>query len=148
NHRTDCNVRAAAECVLAVRILHPTVKTAIDLDLFGANYHDGQTEFRLWAPKARHVILRLMRIGRSEYRDYEMRRLGSSDFGLPDFEHESDADTFTLTIDARPGDRYFYIVDGGKPLPDPVSRFQPEGVHGPTQIVDANSFRWTDQKWR
>lgn len=124
------------------------MKTAIDLDLYGANYRDGQTEFRLWAPKAKHVVLRLMRIGRSEYRDYEMRRLGSSDFGVPDFEQESDADTFTLTIDARPGDRYFYIVDGRKPLPDPVSRFQPEGVHGPTQIVDANSFPWTDQKWR
>lgn len=124
------------------------MKTAIDLDLFGANYRDGQTEFRLWAPKAKHVLLRLMRVGRGEYRDYEMRRLGSTDFGVPDFEQESDADTFTLTIDARPGDRYFYIVDGGKPLPDPVSRFQPEGVHGPTQIVDTNSFHWTDQKWR
>lgn len=124
------------------------MKTAIDLDLYGATYRDGQTEFRLWAPKAKHVLLRLMRGGRNEHTDYEMRRLGSSDFGLPDFEDETDADTFTLQMDARPGDRYFYVVDGGKPLPDPVSRYLPEGVHGPTEIVDATSFHWTDQNWR
>lgn len=142
-------MRAAAECMVTSRCIGiSTVKTAIDLDLYGANYGDGQTEFRVWAPKAKHVRLRLMRGGRNEHHDYEMRRLGSSDFGIPDFEEESDADTFTLEVDARPGDRYFYIVDGGKPLPDPVSRYQPEGVHGATQIVDASSFRWTEQQWR
>lgn len=124
------------------------MKTAIDLDLYGATYHDGQTEFRLWAPKAKHVVLRLMRGGRNEPWDFEMRRLGSSDFGMTDFDEEPDADTYTLQIDARPGDRYQYILDGGKPLPDPVSRFLPNGIHNATEIVDPTSFRWTDQNWR
>jgi maltooligosyltrehalose trehalohydrolase len=123
------------------------VKTATNLDLYGANYHDGVTDFRLWAPKAKNIILRLIRGGQYEHHDYEMRRLGSSNFGVRDFEEAQDAETFTLQIDARPGDRYFYIVDGSKPLPDPVSRFLPNGVHGPSEIVDPNAFHWTDQRW-
>jgi maltooligosyltrehalose trehalohydrolase len=55
---------------------------------------------------------------------------------------------FTLTLPARAGERYFYVVDGGKPLPDPVSRLLPEGVHGPTEIVDPDSFRWSDVNWQ
>src|SRR4030095_8761623 len=45
------------------------------------------------------------------------------------------------------GDRYFYIVDGQNPVPDPVSRLLPEGVHAPTEIVDPNCFTWTDANW-
>lgn len=47
----------------------------------------------------------------------------------------------------RPGSDYFYRVDGGPPRPDPASRYQPEGVHGPSQVVNAR-FDWTDQNWR
>ena len=62
---------------------------------------------------------------------------------------ESDKDGyFSAALPAQAGDRYFYIVDGGKPLPDPVSRLLPEGVHGPTQVVDPDSFRWSDESWR
>ncbi len=49
---------------------------------------------------------------------------------------------------ATAGDRYFYSVDDGPPVPDPVSRFLPDGVHGPTEIVDPNSFAWGDESWR
>ncbi|NND97045.1 MAG: malto-oligosyltrehalose trehalohydrolase [Pirellulaceae bacterium] len=45
------------------------------------------------------------------------------------------------------GDRYFYRVDGGPPRPDPASRFQGEGVHGPSSVV-ARDFEWTDDHWR
>jgi len=38
-------------------------------------------------------------------------------------------------------------VDGRGPFPDPASRFQPHGVHGPSQIVDPSSFAWTDSLW-
>jgi maltooligosyltrehalose trehalohydrolase len=55
---------------------------------------------------------------------------------------------FTLQAFAAAGDRYFYIVDQNKPVPDPVSRLLPEGVHGPTEIVDAERFAWTDANWR
>lgn len=77
-----------------------------------------------------------------------MRRLGSADFGLPDLEL-TDTDTWAaMGIAARAGDRYAYVVDGSKPLPDPVSRLLPEGVHGVTEIVDPTTFRWSDVHWR
>ncbi|OPY71674.1 MAG: Malto-oligosyltrehalose trehalohydrolase [Syntrophorhabdus sp. PtaU1.Bin050] len=48
----------------------------------------------------------------------------------------------------REGDRYFYGFPDGSQYPDPASRFQPEGVHGPSAIVDTSSFKWDDQGWR
>ena len=50
---------------------------------------------------------------------------------------------------AGPGALYRYRLDGAGPLyPDPASRFQPEGPHGPSQIVDPGAFSWTDHEWR
>ena len=49
--------------------------------------------------------------------------------------------------DFQPSDRYGYRLDGVGPFPDPASRYQPEGVHGPSQIVDAGSFAWDDRSW-
>jgi maltooligosyltrehalose trehalohydrolase len=43
---------------------------------------------------------------------------------------------------ARAGDRYQFSIDGGPLRPDPASRFQPAGVHGPSEIVDAHAYRW------
>jgi maltooligosyltrehalose trehalohydrolase len=48
---------------------------------------------------------------------------------------------------ARAGDRYFFLLDGERERPDPVSRFQPEGPHGPSEIVDPSEFDWTDAAW-
>ncbi len=48
--------------------------------------------------------------------------------------------------DMEPGYCYFYRLDGQKEFPDPASRYQPAGVHGPSQIVNSN-FLWTDSKW-
>jgi maltooligosyltrehalose trehalohydrolase len=48
---------------------------------------------------------------------------------------------------ARAGMNYRYVLDGGEAFPDPASRFQPEGPHGPSQIVDPDAFHWTDQHW-
>jgi maltooligosyltrehalose trehalohydrolase len=47
----------------------------------------------------------------------------------------------------RPGDRYRFKLDGNRLRPDPVSRFQPEGPHGPSELVDPGSFQWTDSTW-
>jgi maltooligosyltrehalose trehalohydrolase len=49
---------------------------------------------------------------------------------------------------AKAGDAYSLLVDGEGPFPDPASRFQPSGPHGPSQIVDAARFLWTDRAWR
>jgi maltooligosyltrehalose trehalohydrolase len=51
-----------------------------------------------------------------------------------------------ITYPIAPGCRYFYRIDTGIERPDPASRFQPEGVHGPSSVTDA-SFSWDDQDW-
>ena len=97
------------------------------LDL-GAQLAGEICRFRVWAPKAKQVVLRL------NGSDREMLAAAGG--------------YFEQEIPAQAGDRYFYIIDSQKPVPDPVSRSLPEGVHGPTEIVDPESFHWTDQKWR
>jgi maltooligosyltrehalose trehalohydrolase len=53
-----------------------------------------------------------------------------------------------LVPSARPGMLYRYrLEDATKLYPDPASRFQPCGPHGPSQIVDPHAFQWTDQTW-
>jgi maltooligosyltrehalose trehalohydrolase len=48
----------------------------------------------------------------------------------------------------KAGDRYWLRLDGLTLRPDPVSRFQPEGPHGPSMVVDPTAFAWTDTAWR
>jgi maltooligosyltrehalose trehalohydrolase len=88
-----------------------------------------KVEFRLWAPAAAGVLLRF-----EDGRTLPMQRESSGDF--------------SAVVSARAGDRYFYQVDDNRPAPDPVSRLLPQGVHGPTEIVDPGSFHWTDAGWR
>src|SRR5690349_18725170 len=107
----------------------PPTLAATHLDL-GANLlADGQCAFRVWAPNAQKVELRL--VGHND--DREMRR--------------EQGDIFSIQLPARAGEKYFYIVNGGQPVPDPVSRSLPEGVHGPTEIVDPEDFSWSDAAW-
>lgn len=56
---------------------------------------------------------------------------------------------FTTTLEDVPlGCRYMYVVNGVQKRPDPVSRYQPEGVHGPSALVDPYRYPWGDQGWR
>ncbi len=48
--------------------------------------------------------------------------------------------------DITPGSLYFYRLNGKQERPDPASHYQPQGVHGPSQIIDL-SFNWQDQNW-
>ena len=50
--------------------------------------------------------------------------------------------------DIGAGTRYRYVLDGTKERPDPASRFQPDGVHDASMVVDPTSFPWTDLSWR
>ncbi len=52
-----------------------------------------------------------------------------------------------LLPDVRPGARYLYRLDEVGEHPDPASRYQPEGVHGPSEVVEPQ-FPWTDGGWR
>jgi maltooligosyltrehalose trehalohydrolase len=49
---------------------------------------------------------------------------------------------------AGPGTEYAFVLDGGEPLPDPRSPWQPYGVHGPSRVVDHAAFAWGDASWR
>ena len=50
--------------------------------------------------------------------------------------------------EAGPGTDYLFSIDGGPGFPDPRSEYQPEGVHGPSRVVDHSAFEWTDHLWR
>lgn len=47
-----------------------------------------------------------------------------------------------------PGYRYFFMPDGENDYPDPASNFQPEGVHGPSEVVDHDAYQWKDLHWK
>ena len=98
----------------------------------GANrLADGRWEFLLWAPNARSVSLHLLHSG-------ELLTMAPLSRGY-----------FRRTVEnLEPGTRYFFQLDGAREVPDPASRFQPEGVHGPSEVVDLNQFQWTDQNWQ
>jgi len=49
---------------------------------------------------------------------------------------------------AYPGTRYLYQLDDERKRPDPASHFQPEGVYGPSEVVDHSSFEWDDRDWK
>jgi maltooligosyltrehalose trehalohydrolase len=54
--------------------------------------------------------------------------------------------TWVATVPAAAGDDYAYIIDGVR-LPDPHTRFQPEGLRGPSRVVDPAAWTWGDQGW-
>src|SRR5689334_13639984 len=60
---------------------------------------------------------------------------------------ESDGYFAGTLANAAAGTRYRFSLNGGPPLPDPASRFQPDGPHGPSEVVDPHTFRWTDTAW-
>src|SRR3989441_3051499 len=93
----------------------------------GAAVRDDGVVFRAWAPRCR--TLDVVIEGR---RPLAMSR---QDDGL--FE--------AVVAGLPPGTRYQYRLDGERYRPDPASRFQPEGVHGPSMVVNPPSFPWTDQ---
>lgn len=100
---------------------------------FGALCRPVSTEFRLWAPAASRVEAVIERTGQP-----------AAVYGLT----RTDDGFFSVVLDSvGPGDLYRYRVDGRGPWPDPASRFQPQGVHGPSQVVDSSAFEWTDQAW-
>jgi len=56
---------------------------------------------------------------------------------------------FTVELDdIEAGSHYYYMPDGGGDCPDPCSYYQPEGVHGPSEVVDHDDHVWTDIQWK
>lgn len=90
--------------------------------------------FRVWSPQAKALEVAIARGGRP----LTTRALVRDRDGC--FEG--------LISEAAAGDEYRYFVDGHGPFPDPASRRQPAGVHGPSLVVDPRAFCWTDDDWR
>jgi maltooligosyltrehalose trehalohydrolase len=87
------------------------------------------TSFDLWAPNAHRV------------------RLQAGETPL-DMKSGSEG-WWHLAVEAPPGADYAYLLDDtDTPLPDPRSRWQPLGVHGPSRVYDNRAFAWTDDAWR
>jgi maltooligosyltrehalose trehalohydrolase len=99
---------------------------------------DGRTRFRLWAPAATRVEVCLTRCGASERVHQTL---------LP-MEPAADGCFDLATGQAGAGSRYHYRIDGGMLVPDPASRFQPEDVHGPSEVIDPAAWSWQDSDWR
>jgi maltooligosyltrehalose trehalohydrolase len=99
---------------------------------FGANVQASGVQFRLWAPRLQSVRVA---IGDDPSRFLSMRTKGDGEFAV-----------FAEGLQA--GADYQYVIGDGKRRPDPVSRWQPRGVHGPSRVVDPAAFSWSDQDWR
>ena len=92
---------------------------------------DGETDFIVWAPAARSIALKLIDGSRA----------------LIAMQPASEGYYHARVAHLAPGARYFYRLNDTVDRPDPASRFQPEGVHGPSAVADSR-FAWTDQHWR
>ncbi len=96
---------------------------------FGAELQaDGRVRFRLWAPPHREVQIEL------DGETVAMRATGAGWHEL-------------VTDCARAGTRYRFVLPDGLRVPDPASRYQPEDVHGPSEVVDPAAYAWRDANW-
>jgi len=84
----------------------------------------------VWAPRARSVALEADGVRQAMHADEARRGWWVAE--VPDAAHGSD---------------YGFRLDGGVPRPDPRSRWQPYGVHGPSRVYDHGRFSWTDSGW-
>ena len=98
----------------------------------GAIVTDGGVRFRVWAPAARSVAVEI------NHQQHPLSRDSDA----------SDGSWSGFVRDIRPGDKYWFVLNGDLKRPDPYSCSQPEGVHGPSQVVDPDAFEWNDAGWR
>jgi maltooligosyltrehalose trehalohydrolase len=111
-----------------------TTKLSRSLPVGAEALPGGGVHFRVWAPRRRRV--EVVFEGEGAPRPFAL-------------EEEAGGYFSGLAEDACDGALYRFRLDGEEYLyPDPASRFQPEGPHGASQVVDPARFRWTDDKWR
>jgi len=103
-----------------------------DSPSLGATITPDGTRFTVWAPKAQLVEVEFHASGERDYYRLEQDRDGLHSGVVPGI---------------GAGARYCYRLDGRDSYPDPASRFQPEGVHGPSEVIDPQAFTWTDGDW-
>jgi maltooligosyltrehalose trehalohydrolase len=116
----------------SAQISHERAEAVWELEFGARPMPDGSTRFRVWAPRAESLSVKIL--GAPE-RTLRMERSGDNVFE-------------TVAPETSAGADYMYIIDDEKERPDPVSRWQPGGVHSPSRVVDPNEFTWTDDRWK
>jgi malto-oligosyltrehalose trehalohydrolase len=101
---------------------------------FGAEVRDGAVRFRFWAPQCAEVSISFEATHQSRARVETMVAL---DAGWHEW----------LDANSRAGTRYRYLLPDGTAVPDPASRYQPQDVHGPSEVIDPAAYRWRDAAW-
>ena len=102
--------------------------------VLGAQLSDaGRVQFRVWAPQATKV---------------EVETYPTTDSPLRHEMVKDELGVWSADLEGSPGLLYRYRLDEEWGYPDPYSRSQPEGVHGPSQVVDPSAFAWTDDSWQ
>lgn len=105
----------------------------------GANYIGKEgCEFAVWAPFLKKVELKIIP---------PVGAMGSAEMPPHIMEKGNNGYWKKVIEGIPPGALYFYRLEEEKERPDPASYFQPQGVHGPSQIVDHKSFNWKDSGW-
>jgi maltooligosyltrehalose trehalohydrolase len=98
----------------------------------GATYlGNGKTEFTVWAPLKETMFLHIV------YPFEKKIEMQKDEWGY-----------FHLVENASPGCRYFFMPGGAKDLPDPASKYQPDGVHGSSEVIDHSLYKWNDANWK
>jgi maltooligosyltrehalose trehalohydrolase len=100
----------------------------------GAEPSPEGTHFRVWAPAARSVSVVLADDREASSNPAQLSAAAGGYFE-------------GLIAGVSAGARYWFQVDDQGRLPDPASRFQPEGPHGPSEIVDPGQFTWGHLDW-
>ncbi len=97
---------------------------------FGPLFEDGSITFRFWAPKQDAVMLRVA--------------------GRPDLAMEAQGNGwFSRRIEGvGPGSRYSFVLSDGLVVPDPASRYQPDDVHGASELANSAAFPWSRPDWK
>jgi malto-oligosyltrehalose trehalohydrolase len=91
---------------------------------------DGSVRFRLWAPACEQIQLELL----DQNATLHMKPCGGG--------------WHALICNATAGDRYRFVLPDGRRVADPASHFQPEDVHGPSEVIDFKQWQWEDSGWK
>lgn len=102
------------------------------LDIGASLISEEEVRFKVWAPLVQKVSVEI-----TSQKKTRIIRLDRDELGY--FEGIGQA--------VYDGDCYFYVLENESRYPDPASRFQPSGVHGPSQIIDPLDYSWGDKEW-
>src|SRR6266496_372615 len=98
----------------------------------GATYAgDNKTKFTVWAPLKNKMMLHIVHPVDKKI------AMQKDEWGY-----------FNLETEAEPGYKYFFRPEDDKDIPDPASQYQPEDVHGPSEVIDHTVYIWSDDQWK